>query len=146
MRLLKNNFIFYFSLFLVSLSFGNLQSQEVSSEVLTYPEFLGYVKKFHPRIKQANLLISEGEAELMKARGAFDPKIEVDYEEKQFKGSEYYSLLNSSFKIPTWYGIEVKASFDNAEGIYVNPQMTTPNSGLTSVGVTLPLGQGLWIN
>lgn len=146
MRLLKNNFIFYFSLFLVSLSFGNLQSQELPSEVLTYPEFLGYVKKFHPRIKQANLLISEGEAELMKARGAFDPKIEVDYEEKQFKGSEYYSLLNSSFKIPTWYGIEVKASFDNAEGIYVNPQMTTPNSGLTSVGVTLPLGQGLWIN
>ena len=123
-----------------------MQSQEFQPEVLTYTEFLGYVKKFHPRIKQANLILEEGEAQLMRARGAFDPKIEVDYEEKQFKNNEYYSILNSSFKIPTWYGIEVKASFDNAEGIYVNPQLTTPNSGLTSVGVTLPLGQGLWIN
>jgi len=132
--------------FVLFLSFGSIQSQELKSTILTYPEFLGYVKKFHPRIKQANLLVRAGEAELMKARGAFDPKIEVDYEEKQFKNSEYYSLLNSSFKIPTWYGIEVKASFDNSEGIFVNPQLTTPNSGLTSVGVTVPLGQGLWIN
>jgi outer membrane protein TolC len=142
----RNNFTQNVLAILLLLSFGTLQSQELQSEVLTYSEFLGYVKKFHPRIKQANLKISEGEAELMKARGAFDPKIEVDYEEKQFKDNEYYSLLNSSFKIPTWYGIEVKASFDNAEGIYVNPQLTAPNSGLTSVGVTVPLGQGLWIN
>jgi outer membrane protein TolC len=126
--------------------FGSIQSQELQSQIMTYTEYLGYVKKFHPRIKQANLLINAGEAELMKARGAFDPKIEVDYEQKQFKNDEYYSLLNSSFKIPTWYGIEVKASFDNAEGIFVNPQLVTPNSGLTSVGITMPLGQGLWIN
>lgn len=146
MLLQKNKLVQNLILLCFLLTVGPLQSQEFQSEVLTYSEFLGYVKKFHPRIKQANLILEEGEAQLMRARGAFDPKIEVDYEEKQFKGSEYYSILNSSFKIPTWYGIEVKASFDNAEGIYVNPQLTTPNSGLTSVGVTLPLGQGLWIN
>jgi outer membrane protein TolC len=126
--------------------FGSIQSQELQSQVMTYAEYLGYVKKFHPRIKQANLLINAGEAELMKARGAFDPRIEVDYDRKQFKNDEYFSVLNSSFKIPTWYGVEVKASFDNAEGIFINPQLVTPNSGLTSVGITVPLGQGLWIN
>ena len=143
---LKNKRFHFIVTLILFLSFGSAKSQELKSTVLTYTEFLGYVKKFHPRIKQADLKISAGEAELMKARGAFDPKIEVDYEEKQFKNSEYYSVLNSSFKIPTWYGIELKASFDNAEGVYVNPQLTTPNSGLTSVGITLPLGQGLWIN
>lgn len=142
----KNKFTLVYVAFILLLSFGTSWSQEPVSEVLTYTEFLGYVKKFHPRIKQANLKISEGEAELMKARGAFDPKIEVDYNEKKFKDSEYYALLNSSFKIPTWYGIEVKAGFDNAEGIYVNPEHVTPNSGLTSIGVTVPVGQGLWIN
>jgi outer membrane protein TolC len=146
MQPLKSKSIpFWFVLGLL-FSFGSIQSQELQSQIMTYTEYLGYVKKFHPRIKQANLLINAGEAELMKARGAFDPKIEVDYEQKQFKNDEYYSLLNSSFKIPTWYGIEVKASFDNAEGIFVNPQLATPNSGLTSVGITMPLGQGLWIN
>lgn len=146
MPLLKNKFIKTTLALLFVTSINLVYSQALPSDVLTYSEYLGYVKKFHPRIKQANLKISEGEAMLMKARGGFDPKIEVDYEKKQFKDSEYFSLLNSSFKIPTWYGIEVKASFDNAEGIFVNPQLTTPNSGLTSVGVTVPLGQGLWIN
>ena len=57
---------------------------------LTYNEFLGYVKKFHPAVKQANLAVSEAQANLMMARGGFDPKIEVDFNEKQFKSTEYY--------------------------------------------------------
>jgi outer membrane protein TolC len=112
----------------------------------SFNEFLGYVKKYHPLVKQADLKLNEAQANLMLARGAFDPKIEVEYNEKQFKTSEYYSILNSSFKIPTWYGIELKAGFDNAEGIYVNPENTLPNSGLTSLGIAVPIGQGLFIN
>lgn len=146
MQPLKSKFISIYFILGMLFCFDTTQSQELQSQIMTYTEYLGYVKKFHPRIKQANLLINAGEAELMKARGAFDPKIEVDYDRKQFQNSEYFSVLNSSFKIPTWYGVEVKANFDNAEGIYVNPQLATPNSGLTSVGVTVPLGQGLWIN
>ncbi len=116
------------------------------SKELTYNEFLGYVKKYHPLVKQAQLNISEAQAQLMQARGAFDPKIEAEFNEKQFKDKNYYSLFNASFKIPTWYGIELKAAFDNNEGIYINPDMTTPNSGLTSLGISVPLGQGLFIN
>ncbi len=112
----------------------------------SFNEFLGYVKKYHPLVKQADLKINEAEANLMQARGAFDPKIDIDFNEKQFKDNNYYSILNSSFKIPTWYGIELKAGFDNAEGIYVNPENTLPNSGLTSFGISIPVGQGLFIN
>ena len=112
----------------------------------SFNEFLGYVKKYHPLVKQADLKINEAQANLMQARGAFDPKIDVDFNEKQFKDNNYYSILNSSFKIPTWYGIELKAGFDNAEGIYVNPENTLPNSGLTSFGISIPVGQGFFIN
>jgi outer membrane protein TolC len=112
----------------------------------SFNEFLGYVKKYHPLVKQADLKLNEAQANLMLARGAFDPKIEVDFSEKQFKDKNYYSILNSSFKIPTWYGIELKAGFDNAEGIYMNPENTLPNTGLTSVGISVPIGQGLLIN
>ena len=135
--------LFYSYIFICSsLSFfaQNLQTE------FSFNEYLGYVKKYHPLVKQADLKLNEAQANLMLARGAFDPKIEVDYREKQFKNSEYYSILNSSFKIPTWYGIELKAGFDNAEGIYVNPDNTLPNSGLTSLGISMPLGQGLFIN
>jgi outer membrane protein TolC len=134
-------------LILAFLFFGfSVTAQEITSKELTYNEFLGYVKKFHPLVKNANLEINKAQANLMMARGGFDPKIEVDFSKKQFKNTEYYSILNSSFKIPTWYGIEIKAGFDNSDGVYLNPQNTLPNQGLTSLGITVPLGQGLFIN
>jgi outer membrane protein TolC len=115
-------------------------------KVFSFNEFLGYVKKFHPLVKNADLVISAAQANLMMARGGFDPKIEVDFDQKQFKNKEYYSILNSSFKIPTWYGVEIKAGFDNNDGYYLNPENNTPNQGLTSLGISVPLGQGLFIN
>lgn len=133
----------YFVLLLLgSLAWG--QNQNLKE--LNYNEFLGYVKKYHPLVKSAQLEINMAQANLMMARGGFDPKIEADFDQKQFKGKEYYSVFNSSFKIPTWYGIEVKAGFDNSEGIFVNPENSLPNQGLTSLGITVPVGQGLFIN
>jgi outer membrane protein TolC len=133
----------FYLLFFISC---NCVAQNVISNELKYNEFLGYVKKYHPLVKSANLEIGFAQANLMMARGGFDPKIEVDFEQKKFKDSEYYSLLNSSFKIPTWYGIEIKAGFDNSEGVFLNPENTMPNQGLTSLGITVPIGQGLFIN
>ena len=133
----------YFVLLLLG-SFAWGQNQNLKE--LNYNEFLGYVKKYHPLVKSAQLEINMAQANLMMARGGFDPKIEADFDQKQFKGKEYYSVFNSSFKIPTWYGIEVKAGFDNSEGIFVNPENTLPNQGLTSLGITVPVGQGLFIN
>jgi len=80
------------------------------------------------------------------ARGAFDPKIEVDFDKKVFKEKEYFSLLNSSFKIPTWYGIELKAALEKNEGYYINPQSLVPEQGLVAVGINVPVLQGLLIN
>jgi len=117
-----------------------------NSKELSYNEYLGFVKKYHPLVKNANLEISKAQANLMMARGGFDPKLELDYNKKQFQGTEYYSILNSSFKIPTWYGIDIKAGFDENEGYYLNPQNKTPSNGLTSLGISVPLGQGLLIN
>lgn len=132
---------FFIILILCSInSFGQISNE------LTFNEYLGYVKKFHPLVKTANLEISRAQANLMVARGGFDPKIEVDFDKKQFKNTEYYSILNSSFKIPTWYGIELKAGFDQNEGIYLNPEKSIPNTGLTSFGINIPLAQGLLIN
>lgn len=119
---------------------------QATSKELSFEEYLGFVKKFHPLVKTANLEINKAQANLMMSRGAFDPKVEVDFSKKQFKDKDYYSILNSSFKIPTWYGIELKAGFDNNEGVFLNPENTVPNQGLTSLGINIPLGQGLLIN
>ena len=139
-------FTFLF-LCLVSYSQTNNSNSELKiDKEFSFNEYLGFVKKYHPLVKTSNIEISVAQANLMMARGGFDPKIEVDFTQKQFKDKEYYSILNSSFKIPTWYGIEIKAGFDNNEGVFLNPENNVPNQGLTSVGISVPLGQGLFIN
>ncbi|OIQ27065.1 MAG: transporter [Bacteroidetes bacterium MedPE-SWsnd-G2] len=115
-------------------------------EVLSFSEYLGYVKKYHPIVNQANLIIGESEAKLLKARGAFDPKFEVDYGRKKFKDTKYYDKLNATFKIPTWYGVELKGNFEQNTGAYLNPEATVPNDGLYNVGVSFSVAKGLLIN
>jgi outer membrane protein TolC len=139
---MKKRFIFFLFISIQAWSQTELQ---VDSR-LSLDDFLGYVKQFHPLVKQANLEVSQAQSGIIAARGGFDPKIEVDYEKKQFKSTEYYDLLNSTFKIPTWYGIEVKAGFDQMEGVYLNPQNNTPIDGLATLGIAIPVGQGLFIN
>ena len=121
-------------------------AQEKITSVMTLSEYLSYVKNYHPIVKQANLVINESEAKLLKARGAFDPKIEVDFNKKQFKEKEYYNKLNAAFKIPTYYGIEFKANFEDNDGYYLNPENSVPEDGLYSAGVSVSLLKGLLIN
>lgn len=137
-----NHTLYFILFFFVSYCW----SQESNNKEFTLQEFLAIVKKHHPLIKSANLEINTAEAKLLVARGAFDPKIEVDFDKKVFKEKEYFSLLNSSFKIPTWYGIELKAALEKNEGYYVNPQNLVPEQGLVAVGINIPILQGLLIN
>jgi len=134
-------------LFLFCLCFGGFtNAQNVDSLQLNFREYLGYVKKYHPIAKQAALVLDVGQANLMKARGGFDPKVAVDYSGKEFKGTQYYDLLNATFKIPTWYGIEFKGDFEQYTGEYVNSERNVPEDGLYSAGVSLSLGRGSWMN
>lgn len=134
----------YVILFLFCTMFAYAQNSDI--DVLGFDEYLGMVKAYHPVVKQAQLTIEKGQAELLRSRGAFDPKLEVDYDRKKFKGTEYYDKLNASFKIPTWYGIELKANFEEATGDFLNPESTLPDDGLYSAGVSFSVLQGLLIN
>ena len=135
-----------FVLLLFVLFQGTAFAQNLDPSILSLQEYLGYVKSFHPIVKQANLLINEGEAKLLKSRGAFDPRFEVDFDNKEFKGTEYYDKLNVAFKIPTWYGVEFKAKYEENSGDFLNPEATVPESGLYSMGVSVSLARGLLTN
>lgn len=134
-----------FSILLFGVNFLGF-SQADSLNVLRFDEYLAMVKKFHPIVKQAELIIDKSEAKLLKSRGAFDPKIDVDYDRKKFKGLEYFDKLNGTFKIPTWYGIELKANFEQNSGVFLNPEAFVPDDGLYSAGISVPVLRGLLTN
>ena len=131
---------------IILLLVGSLAHSQDSTSVITLAEYLGYVKSFHPIVKQANLVVNESEANLMKSRGAFDPKLEVDYDRKKFKNTEYYDKLNATFKIPTWYGIELKGNFEENTGVFLNPEANVPIDGLYSAGISVSLARGFLTN
>ncbi|ARV09216.1 transporter [Winogradskyella sp. PC-19] len=135
-----------FSIIFIAFAWFGFAQVDSLSNVLRFDEYLGYVKKFHPIVKQANLVIDESQAKLLKSRGAFDPKIDVDYDRKKFKGTEYFDKLNGTFKIPTWFGVELKASFEENTGDFLNPEAFVPEDGLYSAGVSVPVLRGLLIN
>jgi outer membrane protein TolC len=115
-------------------------------QVLTRKALVQLVTDNHPAVRQALLRNEMGEATVRSARGAFDPKAVAGYSEKTFEGKDYYSLLDAGLKVPTWFGAELFGGFQNNSGIYVNDADITPDAGLLKAGVSVSVGQGLFID
>ncbi len=108
-----------------------------------FAEFLALVSQFHPVARQAGLNPQRAQLEIQQARGAFDPNLVGKYYGKQLKGKDYYHDVETALRIPTWFGVDVKAGWDRSVGAFVNPEDFTGNAGLSYVGLSVPLGQGL---
>jgi outer membrane protein TolC len=125
---------------------SNLSAQTDEVNLLIFDAFMDQVKTHHPLAMQADLRLDKGDAKLRKARGGFDPKVFSDVSQKYFSDKQYYSVINSGLKIPTWYGIEVESGYTENDGVFLNPQNSTPGAGLWYAGVSVPIGQGLFID
>ena len=74
---MRIKYIIVLVLFLYGKAFVAQNKSTKLDKFLSFKEYIAYVKKHHPLIKQANLQLSIGEANLLKSRGGFDPKIEI---------------------------------------------------------------------
>ncbi|WP_425390392.1 TolC family protein [Ekhidna sp.] len=147
-------------LFISGSIFGQDSTTVIDTTYLSLEDVIKMTLSYHPVVKQANLLDETAAAVLREARGNLDPKLEADYSLKEFKEKEYYNLLNTSFKIPTWIGIDPKVEFTRNSGEFLNPQnfikSTTDDFGnvvsatsdveQVTVGVSVPLGKGLFFD
>ena len=107
------------------------------------------IRRNHPIVKQAGLFGEEARQVLVQARGAFDPKIVSYYDRKEFGRDLYFDHWQNKLAVPLWTGgIDLTVSYDrnSNRGRYINPEERTPPSGLTGVGVSVPIGQGMLID
>ncbi|MBL7955402.1 MAG: TolC family protein [Flavobacteriales bacterium] len=114
--------------------------------VLTREAFVRIVLENHPMARQAALRPELGAASVRSARGGFDPKATANYDEKTFDEKNYFQLFDAGLKVPTWYGVELFAAFQENAGQFLDPQASTPDDGLLKVGGSISLGQGLFID
>jgi len=141
----KASFAMTLPMILLSMTFYSAKSQTDTTTVFSFEQFMERVKIHHPLAFQAALQTEKGRAAVLNARGAFDPKVFGDVSQKYFDDNQYYSLVNGGLKIPTWFGVEVKAGYEENHGLYLNPENNTA-SGLWYAGISVPIGQGLFID
>lgn len=136
------------AVFLLPMVYSNTWAQSNNDQLIVLPleEVWNRVIEHHPIAQQAGLLPRQAEAALLAARGSFDPKAFADWEQKSFKGSEYYTFSESGLKIPTWYGLELKGVYQTAGGINVSPESTLPGAGQAVIGVKASALRGLVID
>ena len=118
-----------------------------SKAVFTFKDLYDVVAQNHPVVKQANLLTESAKQELLMARGSFDPKIEMNYDQKDFKGTNYFNFWDTQLKVPIWWaGIDLKAGYERNLGKTLGTDILTPPQGVSYVGFSLPVGQNLLID
>ncbi len=106
-----------------------------------FAAFVDIVLANHPIAQQARLIADQARAELRQAWGAFDPKVQLSWDQKRFGGTEYYNYVDAEAKIPLPIGADFIVSYDRTLGRYFNPDRRTPTDGTVSAGISIPLGQ-----
>jgi outer membrane protein len=132
-----------------SVTSDGLRTGQPDTAVFSASVFFELIRQNHPIIKQAGLYGEEARQVLVQARGAFDPKLVSYYDRKEFGKVLYFDHWQNKLAVPLWMGgIDLNVSYDrnSVRGRYINPEERTPESGLTGVGLTVPIGQGLLID
>jgi outer membrane protein TolC len=112
-----------------------------SIRTLRAEQVLELVRSFHPVAKQAANQVGQAEADLITARGGFDPVLGAYVARKRFGGTNYYNRVSPEIAIPTWYGIEIHSGIENYTGERLDPTMTKGQSAY--LGVSIPLAKDL---
>lgn len=139
MKAAKSIFLIIFLVIICKKSFA-----QDSLNTLNVEQLLTIVRNYHPIARQANIEIEKSTADILIAKGAFDPILSNYLAKKTFDGKKYYSLNTPEVRIPTWYGIEVVAGLENLEG---NRYDVAETVGKTNYfGISIPLAKNLVID
>ncbi|MDZ4758272.1 MAG: TolC family protein [Bacteroidota bacterium] len=129
------------SFIFILLLLGKFSNSQDTLNVLNSEQVLEIVRRFHPVVKQSDILISKSRADLLIARNPFDPIASHQALQKTFDGLNYYNFRSTEIKIPLWYGVEINAGIENLQGGRFDPSET---NGLTNyMGVKIPLLKNL---
>lgn len=119
---------------------------QTNATALDWPTFRQTLMEYNPLVRQANLFRNRAQSGLLRAKGGFDLKSYGDFETKSFQQKNYFRYTEAGVKLPTMFGLELKANYNWVTGININPESTIPQAGQLLAGFSWTLGQGLMID
>jgi outer membrane protein TolC len=114
-----------------------------NEKVLTINDFIEKVKAHHPLAKVASLQMDKANANLLTAKGGFDPVAEFNATSKTFDTKNYYYYNNAAVKVPLPIG-DIKTGIENNGGQFLESEITSGRSSY--LGIEVPIARGLLID
>ncbi len=118
----------------------------MTSDSITIDQFLDVVLQANPTSISADLENDIASATLRNAQGGFDPTFNLEYEYKTKDGAPTADVLNAGLELPfsTLFGPKFIAKYKRGEGTRISNVDRTAGDGEASVGVKVPLLQGIF--
>ncbi|MEC8693420.1 MAG: TolC family protein, partial [Bacteroidota bacterium] len=118
---------------------------------LSIKEVIDMVHNNHPLVVSSRMESTRGKATLRKARGAFDPRFQIETEGKsqeyvnQFgnPGKFTYEKEVAHLSLPTRSPIKFETGYESGRGNLVNSENYTLKGGLRYAGISMPVLKGL---
>lgn len=111
--------------------------------IFSVEAFIAQLKQYHPVAKQAGILVDKANADLLAAKGAFDPVVSYEAARKSFDGKNYYFYNNPELKVPLPVG-DIKYGAENNGGLFLSSENSIGKSSY--FGFEVPLAKGLLID
>ena len=113
------------------------------AQVLPWNEFMAMALDRSGEVRIAEAKVREVQAKRMAAFAAFEPRLDLASEGKDYGNDLQYRLDRAEARVGLPGGIDLVGGAAQATGAFINPERKTPVEGLVNLGISAPLGGAL---
>jgi outer membrane protein TolC len=117
-----------------------------ANDTLHLADYLAQVYLHHPIARQSDLLVRIGQARVLEAKGAFDPRINLKWAEKATPEKQSFDMADAGVSWTTPIGVQAYGGWERNTGPSVNPYDATAPDGQWMAGIRIPITREGWIN
>jgi outer membrane protein TolC len=113
------------------------------AQTMAWSEFVATAVERAQEVRVAEAKVAEARAKRMSAFAAFEPKVNLSSEGKDYGNDLQYRLDLAEARVGLPGGIDLVGGAAQATGAFINPERKTPTEGLVNLGISAPLGGAL---
>jgi outer membrane protein TolC len=113
------------------------------AQTIAWSEFVATAVERAQEVRVAEAKVAEARAKRMSAFAAFEPRVNLSSEGKDYGNDLQYRLDRAEARVGLPGGIDLVGGAAQGTGAFINPERKTPTEGLVNLGISAPLGGAL---
>jgi outer membrane protein TolC len=113
------------------------------AQTMAWSEFVATAVERAQDVRVAEAKVAEARAKRMSAFAAFEPRVNLSSEGKDYGNDLQYRLDRAEARVGLPGGIDIVGGAAQGTGAFINPERKTPTEGLVNLGISAPLGGAL---